>query len=141
MKNLKEKLHVIIVVNLDTQQTFAKVRKVCKILNLSLLVTILIARNKDTKHMNAGQRQMMHLLHLDLKGIVINVINMDINLMNVDPKKNLIGHLKGKHMHLNKVTLPIGITTHGIIFIIVESMGTFQRIVLRHISEEITRND
>ena len=113
---------------------------VCKTLNLSLLVTILIARNKDTKHMNVGQRQVMHLLNLYLEDIVITVRNMDIELKNVDPKKKPTIHLKRKHMHLSKVTLTIGITTHGIIFIIVESMGTFQRITLRHILEKITRN-
>ena len=55
---------------------------------------------------------------------------MDIELMNADPKKNLTGHLKGKNMNLSKVTLTIGIIEHDIIVIIVDSMGTFQKIAL-----------
>ena len=43
-------------------------------------------------------------------------------------------------MHLSKITLTIGITTHGIIAIIVESMVTVQKIGLEHILEAITIN-
>ncbi len=82
----------------------------------------------------------MHLPYLNFKDIVTSVKNMDIELTNVEPKKNLTRHLKGKFMNLRKVTLTIGITTHGITIIIMESMDTFHKITLRHTLEVITRN-
>ena len=90
--------------------------------------------------MSASQKQVIHLLNLDLNDIDTLVRNMDIKTENVYPKKNPTGHLKFKFMHPKNVTLTIGITTHGIIIIIVKSMDTFDRILLRYISEISTRN-
>lgn len=75
--------------------------------------------------MNVDQRQVIKLQHLDFKDITTTIRNMDIELKNTVSKKNPTGHLKGKHMHLRKVTLTIGIIIHGIILIILESMDTF----------------
>lgn len=70
-----------------------------------------------------------------MRDIVTIVKSMDIEHMNANHRLNLTGHTKGNKMHQRKVTPTIGIITHGIVVIIVESMShsrkfhknTFQR--------------
>ena len=45
----------------------------CKIINLSLLVTIFTTRNTVIKYMSVGQNWEMHLQHLDLKDIATTI--------------------------------------------------------------------
>lgn len=80
-------------------------------------------------------------MHLDLKVIATIFRNIDIELRNVDPKKNLIGQPTGKKMHPDKVNLITGITTHGIVLIIVVNMVIFHKTISRHILERNTRVD
>ena len=70
-----------------------------------------------------------------MKDTTTIVISMATKLKNVDLRKKLNGQPKGKEMYTNKVIPTIGITTHGIVVIILVNMDILQKNIIRHILE------
>jgi hypothetical protein len=99
---------------------------VSPILSLNSMKIILTITSMDIRYTSVDQRLVMHL---NLKHIATIVRSMDIEHNIVDPMQNLIGHLRGKEIHLSKVKKPIGNIPHGIIIIYLVNMVTLKQII------------
>ena len=93
-----------------------------KALSIILKVNVKTTRNQDIRHMNANPR---YLLHKSLMGIATTIRSLGIEKVNVDPSP--IGHLTSQVMHLDKVILMIGTTTHVIVVTTIRNMHMFLR--------------